>query len=154
VPQGVARFAPSDGGNGPGNDQGVDMHTMTDTDIQRLQGMEVVDSNGDKIGKLEDVYHEIETGQPAWLGIGTGFLHNKRRVVPAMTADIEDDEHVRVPYTKDMIKDSPDVDDEEIAPDRERELYSYYGVESPQSAMTAGEPDLMVVRVRRYVWTA
>ena len=129
------------------------MRTMTDTDIQRLQGMEVVDFNGDKIGRLEDVYYDIETGQPEWLGIGTGLLHNKRRVVPAMTAEIEDD-HVRVPYTKDMIKDSPDVDDEEIAPDRGASCTAYYGIESPQSAMTAGEPDLMVVRVRRYVWTA
>jgi sporulation protein YlmC with PRC-barrel domain len=129
------------------------MRTMTNADIERLQGMEVVDANGDKIGKLEDVYHDIDTGQPEWLGIGTGLLHNKRRVVPAMTAEIEDD-HVRVPYTKDLVKDSPDVDGDEIAPDRERELFAYYGVEPSQDADAESMPDVMVIRVRRYVWMA
>ncbi len=129
------------------------MRTMTTADIERLQGMEVVDANGDKLGKLEDVYHDIDTGQPEWLGIGTGFLHNKRRVVPAMTAEIEDD-HVRVPYAKDVIKDSPDVDGDEIAPERERELFAHYDVQPSQDADAEGGPALMVIRVRRYVWTA
>jgi sporulation protein YlmC with PRC-barrel domain len=129
------------------------MRTMSSADVERLQGMEVVDVNGDKIGKLEDVYHDIDTGQPEWLGIGTGLLHNKRRVVPAATAEITGDE-IRVPYAKDMIKDSPDVDGDEISPEQERELYAYYGVQPPQGADAAGDPDLMVVRVRRYVWVA
>ena len=129
------------------------MRTMTNADIERLQGMEVVDANGDKIGRLEDVYHDIDSGQPEWLGIGTGLLHNKRRVVPALTAEIEDD-HVRVPYGKDLVKDSPDVDSEEIAPDRERELFTYYGVEPSQDADAESMPDVMVIRVRRYVWMA
>jgi sporulation protein YlmC with PRC-barrel domain len=128
------------------------MRTMTAADVERLQGLEVVDAKGDKLGKLEDVYLDIDTGLPEWLGIGTGFLHNKRRVVPAATAELAGDE-VRVPYEKGMVKDSPDVDGEEIPPDQERELFAYYGVEPPQAADTEGGPDLVVVRVRRYVWS-
>ena len=130
------------------------MRTMTNADIERLQGMQVVDANGDKIGRLEDVYHDIDTGQPEWLGIGTGLLHNKRRVVPAATADIEGDE-IRVPYPKSQVHDSPHVDGEEIAPAQEQELFAYYGVTPPAASAAAGEePQLVVVRVRRYVWTA
>jgi sporulation protein YlmC with PRC-barrel domain len=128
------------------------MRTMTAADVERLQGLEVVDAKGDKLGKLEDVYHDIDTGQPEWLGVGTGFLHNKRRVVPAATAELAGDE-VRVPYEKGMVKDSPDVDGEEIPPDQERELFAYYGVQPSEGADAEGGPDLMVVRVRRYVWS-
>jgi uncharacterized protein (TIGR02271 family) len=49
------------------------------------------------------------------------------------------DDALQVPYDKDRVKDSPDVENDEIAPGLERELYTYYGVTS--GGMTTGGRD-------------
>jgi uncharacterized protein (TIGR02271 family) len=39
---------------------------------------------------------------------------------------------VYVPYSKSHVKDSPDIDADEISEDAERELYSYYGLQASE----------------------
>jgi len=38
------------------------------------------------------------------------------------------DEGLLVPYAKDKVKDSPDIDSDEISKETEAELYGYYGL--------------------------
>src|SRR3712207_4570582 len=100
---------------------------MTIERFQQLHGSEVYDSNGERIGTVEELFLDRETRRPEWLGIGTGFLRSKRVLVPVVGATTEGS-GVRVPYDADLVKDSPDVDDDEISEDTERRLYSHYGV--------------------------
>jgi uncharacterized protein (TIGR02271 family) len=87
----------------------------------------VYDQSGSKIGSVEEVFYDADTQQPEWIGIGTGFFGMKRVLVPVAGASVTAD-GVSVPYSKDMVKDTPDVDGDEISEDTERQLYSYYGI--------------------------
>ena len=89
--------------------------------------MAVIDAAGETIGSVEELFVDERSGSPTWIGLGTGFFGTKRVLVPYEGATVEEDE-VRVPYAKDQVKDSPDVDEDEISGERERELYAHYGL--------------------------
>ena len=95
--------------------------------LTKLRGETVYDAEGEKIGSVEEIYYDEQTGQPEWIGIGTGFFGTKRVLVPVGGARATDD-GVTVRYSKDQVKDSPDIDEDQISPEREYELYSYYGL--------------------------
>jgi uncharacterized protein (TIGR02271 family) len=100
--------------------------TMTQVRLDQMRGAPVYDSNGDKIGDVDEIYYEEQTRVPQWIGIGTGFFKTKRALVPVRgSAPYEDG--LMVPYEKDMVKDSPDVDDD-FSSEREADLAGYYGV--------------------------
>jgi uncharacterized protein (TIGR02271 family) len=94
--------------------------------LQERRGAPVFDSAGDQIGKVEEIFYDVDGGQPEWIGLGTGFFGTKRVLVPVEGAQPEGD-GLRVPYEKDQVKGAPDIDDDEISHDTERELYAYYG---------------------------
>jgi uncharacterized protein (TIGR02271 family) len=99
--------------------------TMTMERIAEARGAPVYDAAGEKIGTVEEVFHDIDTNRPEWVGIGTGFFGTKRVLVPLESAELKDD-GLHVPYSKDHIKGSPDIDSDEISEETEQELYSYY----------------------------
>jgi hypothetical protein len=113
----------------------MDVQTLTREALIEAQGTDVIDRDGEKIGAVEDVYYDEDTGRAEWIGIGTGLFGLKRRVVPVDGAQLEDGA-LRVPYAKDQVKDSPGVDDDEIDADAERELYAHYGVATSHGLAT------------------
>ncbi|HEY8489897.1 MAG TPA: PRC and DUF2382 domain-containing protein [Dehalococcoidia bacterium] len=96
-----------------------------------LRGQPVLAADGDKIGNVEEIYYDEATGVPEWIGIGTGFLGRKRLVVPVEGARIQEGEQaaVQVPYSKDQVKDTPEVPADQIPEETERELYRHYGLQ-------------------------
>jgi stress response protein YsnF len=106
----------------------------------------VYDDASDRIGSVEEIFYDTQMNEPAWVGIGTGFLGTKRVLVPVEGARVEDD-GVYVPYPKDKVKDSPDIDSDEIDRETENELYAYYGLTGGGSATEAtGESDASMTR--------
>jgi len=96
-------------------------------DVQTWQGQTAYDSDGDKIGKIEDIYLDRQSGEPEWATVKTGLFGTKVSFVPIGDADTTDG-GVRVPFTKDQVKDAPHFDaDGELSPDEERRLYQHYG---------------------------
>lgn len=90
----------------------------------------MIDQDGDKIGKLDDIYADEDTNQPEWLTVTTGLFGTKRTFVPLGGAASEDDKTLRVPYTAALVKDAPRIDpDGYLAPNEEDELYRHYGVD-------------------------
>jgi hypothetical protein len=107
------------------------VETLTREALIEAQGTDVVDQDGERIGTVEDVYYDETGGHPAWIGVGTGLLGTKRRAVPVDGAQLEDDA-LRVPFTKEHVKGSPEVEGDEIDPQLERDLYAHYGVATSQ----------------------
>jgi uncharacterized protein (TIGR02271 family) len=96
--------------------------------LQTIVGSNAVDSDGDKLGKIGNVYLDDRTGQPAWATVNTGLFGTKESFVPLADARIEGDALV-VPYDKAKVKDAPKVDDDgHIGDDEQAELYRYYGL--------------------------
>jgi uncharacterized protein (TIGR02271 family) len=106
---------------------------MTMERINESRGAPVYDQDGEKIGAVEEIFYDRQTNQPEWVGIGTGFFGTKRVLVPLESAELSQD-GLRVPYTKDHVKDSPDIDSDEIGEQTERELYEYYRLSAPTGA--------------------
>jgi uncharacterized protein (TIGR02271 family) len=104
---------------------------MIDTqDLDRLlQNGTVVSEDGSKIGSVEQIFLDDETSRPEWVTVKTGLFGNGESFVPLADASVAGDD-VRVPYTKDKVKDAPRVSDSDghLDRDEEDELYRYYGL--------------------------
>jgi sporulation protein YlmC with PRC-barrel domain len=97
-------------------------------DVKTWRGMTMVDADGDKIGTIEEIYLDRQTGEPEWASVKTGLFGLKSSFVPIGAADVTGENQVRVPFQKEQVKDAPKVDAEgELSPEEERRLYEYYG---------------------------
>lgn len=96
-------------------------------DVTAWRGRNLVDRDGDKIGSVEEVYLDDQSGEPEWLAVKTGLFGSKLSFVPLSDADATGDE-VRVPFEKAQVKDSPNIDaDGELSTEEEQQLYRHYG---------------------------
>jgi stress response protein YsnF len=108
--------------------------------LSELRGTPVYSSDGEKIGDVEEIFYDYSTRQPEWIGIGTGFFGTKRVLVPVEGAS-GNAEAFTVAYTKDQVKDSPDIDSDEISQETEQEIYSYYGLGYSERRSESGLPE-------------
>jgi sporulation protein YlmC with PRC-barrel domain len=110
-------------------------------DVMEWRGCEVVDRDGDRVGKLDEIYVDRETGKPEWAIVNTGLFGRKSSFVPLKDAMREGD-LIRVPYEKDHVKDAPSVEpDGEISADEEQRVYAHYGLEYSQARSGSGLPE-------------
>lgn len=110
--------------------------TVSVEQLERMQNYAVYSQDGEKIGFVKEVYVDDETQRPEWIGLGTGFFGTKRLLVPTAGASISED-RVTVPYSKDQVKDAPDIDSDVIDPETERALYAYYsGAAGPRPTIS------------------
>jgi uncharacterized protein (TIGR02271 family) len=101
--------------------------------IDRVIGSTAYDRDGDKIGKVGQVYVDIDNGRPLWASVHTGLFGMDESFVPLQDAEFTGDE-LRVPYEKDRIKDAPRVEaDREINDEEQARLWEYYGVTGASS---------------------
>lgn len=70
-------------------------------DVQTWRGMKMIDADGDKIGTIEDILLDRQSGERAWASVKTGLFGLKHTLVP--------------------IRD-------ELSPEEERKLREYYGL--------------------------
>ena len=115
-------------------------NTVTIDQLSEARGAPVYDTDGEKIGTVEEIFYDEQTRQPEWLGIGTGFFGTKRALVPVEGADLREDGFY-VPYAKDQVKDSPDIDEDEISQETEQELYAHYGLQYSEQRSESGLPE-------------
>jgi uncharacterized protein (TIGR02271 family) len=99
------------------------------TEAYQWRGRTVVDRDGEKIGKLAEVYLDEDTDQPEWALVNTGLLGTKSSFVPLKGASPAG-EDVRVAYPKEQVKDAPSIDtDGELSEQDEAALYGHYGLD-------------------------
>jgi uncharacterized protein (TIGR02271 family) len=146
------------------------------TDPSELYGAKVLGNDGSKLGKVEGVYSDIATGRPEWAAVKSGFFGTDVSLVPLATAEF-DGSTLMIPYNKAQLERAPRRDPwQELSPQDEAELFSYYGVGQPAArgpdtsgsdtdtddAMTRSEERLRVgtetrpagkVRLRKHVVT-
>ncbi|MGI8681405.1 MAG: DUF2382 domain-containing protein [Mycobacteriales bacterium] len=100
-------------------------------DYANWTGRNLVGSDGAKIGTIDQLYADKETGEPTFATVSTGMFGSKTNFVPISGATTTGDD-VSVPYDKDLVKSAPNVDpDGEITPEEEQRLYSHYNMTAP-----------------------
>ncbi|MGI5471038.1 PRC and DUF2382 domain-containing protein [Streptomyces sp. CA-132043] len=93
-----------------------------------LAGLNVIDADGAKVGSVQQVYRDDATNEPEWITVRTGLFGTKETFVPLAGCTRVDDA-LRVPHTKDLIKDAPRMDaDGHLEPSEEERLYRHYGL--------------------------
>jgi uncharacterized protein (TIGR02271 family) len=91
-------------------------------------GRTVIGSDGEKIGKIDDLYFDHRSDKPEWASVHTGLFGSKRSFVPLAGATPQG-EDVQVTVSKDQVKDAPNVEpDGELSEHDEVALFEHYGV--------------------------
>jgi uncharacterized protein (TIGR02271 family) len=104
------------------------------TEAYDWRAREVIGSDGEKIGKVDEVYLDTTTDKPEWLAINTGLFGLKSSFAPIEGARPEG-ESIRLAYTKEQVKDAPGVEpDQELNDSEERALWSHYGLDYDSSS--------------------
>ena len=114
---------------------------MGNNDYGRFIGQTLYSSDDEKVGAVGQVFLDDDTDRPEFLTVNTGLFGMNESFVPAADADVNGD-GVRVPFTKDQIKDAPnvDVDSGHLDQSEERRLYDHYGMTYSERTSDSGVP--------------
>lgn len=95
-------------------------------DLSSMIGRTAVDSDGERVGKIGQVYLDDQTQQPVWVTIHTGMFGSKETFAPLHGSSSNGDQLV-LAVSKAKIKDAPNVEaDGHLDDDENDELYAYY----------------------------
>lgn len=115
---------------------------FTQDDIGTLLGATVFDSNGDKLGDVNQVYLDDTTSEPSWVTVRTGLFGTQESFVPLRDAESRGGE-LHAAFDKATVRDAPRIDaDGHLTPEEEQELYRYYGVDAPSRDDTRTDDDV------------
>jgi uncharacterized protein YrrD len=90
-------------------------------------GKDLIDNSGEKIGKLRDVYVDVETDEPMFGTVKEGFIDRHLTFVPLVGLTIGPN-NLQVPVSKLQVKDAPNIDADtgELSQTDESNLYHHY----------------------------
>ena len=95
--------------------------------VAEWHGKMLVDSDGERIGKLQDVYVDVETDEPQFATVKEGLIGRHLTFVPLGGIKVGPDE-LQVAVTKEQVKAAPDIEQhgEELSQADESALYHHY----------------------------
>jgi sporulation protein YlmC with PRC-barrel domain len=91
------------------------------------RGKLLVDCNGETIGKLHDVYVDVETDEPQFATVKEGLIGRHLTFVPLGGVQVGPDD-LRVVVTKGQVRSAPDIamHGEELSQADESTLYHHF----------------------------
>ena len=99
--------------------------------ISEWRGQDVLDPRDNKVGRLEEIYHDKHASTPGFACVKTGLLGRRLSFVPLAGASMARD-HVRVAYMADQIKRAPSAEpDGMLTAQEESALFDHYGLQGP-----------------------
>ena len=107
--------------------------TMSEHEVQAdwtvadWHGKTMLDRHGEKIGRLLDVYVDVETDEPRFATVKEGFIGRHLTFVPLDGVKVGPGE-LRVAVSKDLVESAPNVDQHggELSQADESTLYHHY----------------------------
>jgi uncharacterized protein (TIGR02271 family) len=109
---------------------------LDQADVRNVVGATAYDSNGEKIGRVGQLFLDDQTGEPEFATVNTGFFGTSESFVPVTSATLDGD-RLTVPFGKDQVKNAPNVnldDGRHLDESEEQRLYEYYGLGAAGSA--------------------
>jgi hypothetical protein len=103
----------------------TDENARATWEVAQWHGKIILDRNGEKIGRLQDV--DVETDEPKFATVKEGFFERHLTFVPLAGIQVGPDD-LQVPVTKDLVRSAPDLDlhGEELSQDDESALYHHF----------------------------
>ena len=95
--------------------------------ISEWQGKDLLDRDGEKIGKLQDVYVDVETDEPMFGTVKEGFIGRHLTFVPLAGVTTGPD-YLKVAVSADAVKAAPNIElhGDELSQADESRLYHHY----------------------------
>jgi len=95
--------------------------------IAEWHGKMLIDRDGEKIGKLQDVYVDVETDEPQFGTVKEGLIGRHLTFVPLGGIKVGPDD-LRVAVAEQQVKDAPNIEQhgEELSQADESALYHHY----------------------------
>jgi len=95
--------------------------------IAEWHGRMLIDSEGEKVGKLQDVYVDVENDEPQFATVKEGFINRHLTFVPLGGIRVGPDE-LQVAVTKQQIEAAPNIEQhgEELSRADESALYHHF----------------------------
>lgn len=102
-------------------------------------GKVLVDPAGERIGKLQDVYVDVETDEPQFGTVKEGVFARHLTFVPLAGVEVLPDE-LRVTCAKELVRSAPDLDlaGQEMTQQDESALYHHFGMNYTAIASPSG----------------
>ena len=111
----------------PGSEPKSDSQGHAKWAIAEWLGKVIVDRDGERIGKLQDVYVDVETDEPQFGTVKEGVFGRHLTFVPLAGVQVGP-EYLQVAATKDQVRSAPDIElrGEELSQADESRLYHHF----------------------------
>jgi sporulation protein YlmC with PRC-barrel domain len=98
---------------------------------EKYEDYKVYDNQGERIGKVDDLFVD-EQDREEYIGVKMGFFGMRSTLIPMDLVRVNEDQRsIEVSDSKDHVKSAPSFDDDEdITPDYEDRIRTYFGLES------------------------
>lgn len=95
--------------------------------VAEWHGKMLFDRDGQKIGKLQDVYVDVENDEPQFATVKEGLIGRHLTFVPLGGIQVGPDD-LQVPVTKEKVRSAPDIElrGDELSQADESTLYHHY----------------------------
>jgi uncharacterized protein (TIGR02271 family) len=102
---------------------------ITQDQLREVIGTVAYDRDGDKLGKIGQVYYDDDTSEPKWFTVNTGLFGTHENFVPVQGAEMGGD-RITVGYDKATVKNAPKIaEDAHLSPQEEQQLYRHYSLD-------------------------
>ncbi|HEY5343269.1 MAG TPA: PRC-barrel domain-containing protein [Solirubrobacteraceae bacterium] len=117
----------------------TDQQPDAEWNVAEWHDRQLVDRDGEKIGKLQDVYVDILTDEPQFATVKEGFIGRHLTFVPLGGIQVGPDE-LRVAVTKEQVQNAPNIEQhgEELSQADESALYHHYELNYTPPATESG----------------
>ena len=113
--------------------------TVAYRDFSEWHGKDLVDRNGERIGRLEDVYFDVGTDQPQFATVKEGLIGRHLTFVPLTEVTLGPDD-LQVSASRAEVKGAPtlELEGDELSQADESILYHYYQLNYTPSDTPSG----------------
>jgi stress response protein YsnF len=110
----------------------------TSSTASRLFDYTVIANDGEKVGKVENVWMN-DNDRHGFIAISTGWIFGRQCLIPMESIQVDHtSETIRIPFSKEMVKNSPNVaEDYNVTSEEGQQVRDYYNV-SGTAGMQAG----------------
>jgi sporulation protein YlmC with PRC-barrel domain len=112
---------------------------QTQWNVAEWHGKMLFDRDGEKIGKLQDVYVDVETDEPQFATVKEGLIGRHLTFVPLGGLQVGPDS-LQVPVTKEQVRSAPNIElhGDELSQADESTLYHHYELNYTPPATQSG----------------
>ena len=110
--------------------------------IKDLFNATAYDKNGEKLGDVNEVFVDDQSGQPTFVEVNHGLFGMNSSLVPLRGHDFSGDD-LKLGFSKDRIKDAPDFDsDKPLTPEAQSDIFKHYGLDNAHDVTDYNDSNL------------